>query len=70
MGLCCRSPRQQVRSFQLADGFPDPWPDTHAGCPAALVGRNLWSDHVIPRALPSLLVPRLWMEGLRFLLVW
>ena len=26
VGLCCRSPRQLLRSFQRADGFPDPWP--------------------------------------------
>ena len=24
--LRCRSPRQLLRSFQRADGFPDPWP--------------------------------------------
>ena len=24
--LCCRSSRQLLRSFQRADGFPDPWP--------------------------------------------
>ena len=26
MELRCRSPRQLLRSFQRADGFPDPWP--------------------------------------------